>query len=163
MRAQEPAYLWAAHLHSRTVDKPLANFPHRKGPPRERFSGASGALGALGSACSHSDMRTAKAAQCRFEIQVTDLADMTDRAPRDYGSALRALSISAAVTFAVPLPKNPLTKFATAASSSSLWPRAKGGMKACSTGNGALEPASRIAVRLVAAGSLTVRLPMRLA
>jgi hypothetical protein len=39
-------------------------------------------------------MRTAKAAQCRFEIQVTDLADMTDHAPRDYGSALRALSIS---------------------------------------------------------------------
>jgi len=63
------------------VDKPLANFPHRKAPPRERFSGASGALHVLGSACSHSDMRTAKAAQCRFEIQVTDLADMTDHAP----------------------------------------------------------------------------------
>jgi hypothetical protein len=27
-----------------------------------------------------------------------------------YGNALRALSISAAVTFAVPLPKKPLTK-----------------------------------------------------
>src|SRR4029077_12712558 len=56
--------------------------------------------------------------------------------------------MSAAVTLVVPLPKKPLTKFATAASSSSLWPRAKGGMKACSTGSGALEPASRIAIRL---------------
>src|SRR5580700_5849799 len=108
-------------------------------------------------------MRTAKAGQCRFEIQVTDLADMTDHAPRDYGRALRALSMSAAVTLVVPLPKKPLTKLATAASSSSLWPRANGGMKACSTGNGAIGPASRIAIRLVAAGSLTVRLPMRLA
>ena len=57
---------------------PLANFPHRKAPPRERCSGASGALAVLGRACSHSDMRTAKAAQCRFEIQVTGLAGMTD-------------------------------------------------------------------------------------
>jgi hypothetical protein len=65
------------------------------------------------------------------------------------------------VTFAVPLQKKPLTKFATAASSSSLWPRAKGGMKACSTGSGAFEPASRIAIRLVALGSLTVRLPIK--
>ena len=52
------------------------------------------------------------------------------------------------MTLVVPLPKKPLTKFATAASSSALWPRANGGMKACSTGSGALEPASRIAVRL---------------
>src|SRR5580704_13308618 len=161
MRAQEPAYLWAAHLHSRTVDKPLANFSHGKAPPRERFSGASGALGVLGSACSHSDMRTANVTQCSFEIQVTDLAEMTDHAPRDYGSALRALSTSAAVTLVVPLPKNPLTKLATAASSSSLCPRANGGMKACSTGSGAFEPARRIAIRLVASGSLTVRLPRK--
>src|ERR1700688_647648 len=59
--------------------------------------------------------------------------------------------MSAAVTFAVPLPKKPLTKLATAASSSSPWPRANGGMKARSTGDGAFEPASRIAVRLDAA------------
>jgi hypothetical protein len=45
---------------------------------RVSFSGASGALGVLGSACSHSDMRAAKAAQCGFEIQVTDPADVTD-------------------------------------------------------------------------------------
>jgi len=44
---------------------------------------------------------------------------------------------------------------------SSLCPRANGGMKACSTGSGAFEPASRMAVRLVASGSLTVRLPLR--
>jgi hypothetical protein len=50
-------------------------------------------------------MRTAKAAQCGFEIQVTGLADMTDHAPRDHGSALRALSMSAAAAFAVPFPK----------------------------------------------------------
>ena len=56
-RAQEPACLWAAHLHSRTVDKPLANFPHGKLRRRVRFSGAGGALGVLGSACPHSDMR----------------------------------------------------------------------------------------------------------
>jgi hypothetical protein len=57
--------------------------PHGKAPPRERFSGARGALGGLGSASSHSDMGTAKAAQCRFAIQVTDLADMTEQALRD--------------------------------------------------------------------------------
>src|SRR3984957_18237442 len=71
-----------------------------------------------------------------------------------YGSALRALSMSAAVTLVVPLPKKPLTKFATAASSSSLWPGAKGGMEACSAGSGALEQAGRIGIRLVGAGWL---------
>jgi hypothetical protein len=55
-------------------------------------------------------MRTTEAAQCRFEIQVTDLAEMTDHAPRDYGNAFRALSMSAVVTCAMPLPKKPLTK-----------------------------------------------------
>jgi hypothetical protein len=77
-----------------------------------------------------------------------------------YGRAFRALSISAAVTFAAPLPKDPLTKFATAASSSSLCPRKRRheGVFDQQRGVRASEQDRR---QIGGVGSLTVRLPSK--